>query len=172
MFKAPALGLLIAAPLLAASAAHADKAQDMAAIQNFRLTDDYMAKYQAVEDDIVKDPCRLAPLGVLKGGNQSLDQMVAAYDAQPDVHAMLARHGLSAREQILGMLTLIFAGLEIKQQEHPGVTKSTGTMPPISPANLAFYKTHETALRQHIMATARQQMAANHGKLPTCFTHP
>jgi len=57
----------------------------------------------------------------------SLDQMVAAYDAQPRVHAMLARHGLTAREEILGMLTLMFAGLEIAQQEHPGVAKSGGT---------------------------------------------
>jgi hypothetical protein len=171
VFKARALGLLIAGPLVAASAAHADKAQDMAAIQNFRLTDDYLAKYQAVEDDIVKDPCRLAPLGVLKGGNKSLDQMVAAYDAQPAVHAMLARHGLSAREQILGMLTLAFAGLEIAQQEHPGAVHSSGTMPPISPDNLAFYKAHEAALKQHIAATARQQLAANHGKLPACTMH-
>jgi len=168
VLKARALGLLIAGPLLAASAAHADQAHDMAAIQNFRLTDDFLAKYEAVVDDTVKDPCGLAPLSVLNGGNKSLDQMVAAFDAQPGVHAMLARHGLSAREEILGMLTLMFAGLEIAQQEHPGVAGSNGTIPPISPANLAFYKAHEAALHQHITAIAQQQLAANHGKLPAC----
>jgi len=169
VFKTRAHGLLIAGLLMAATAAHADKAQDIAAVQNFRLTDDFLAKYQAVEDDIVKDPCRLAPLGVLKGGDKSLDQMIAAYDAQPAVHAMLARHGLTAREQILGTLTLMFAGLEIAQQEHPGIANSSGTMPPISPANLAFYKAHEAALHQHITAIARQQLAANHGKPPACI---
>jgi hypothetical protein len=153
--------------LLAAAAVHADKAQDLAAVQNFRLTDEFLAKYLAVLDDAEKDPCNhLGLLGILRGGKQSLDQMVAAYDAQPGVHAMLARHGLTAREEILGALTLLAASM---QKEHPDLVQSSGA---VSPVNLAFYKAHETALaasRQHRMELARQRLKANHGKLPACI---
>jgi hypothetical protein len=171
VFKARTLGLLIAGALLAAPAAHADQAQDMAAFQNFRLTDDFLAKYQAVENDTAKDPCRLGPLGIFHSDNKSLDQIVAAYDAQPGVHAMLAQHGLTAREEILGILTLMGAGLEIAQKEHPDQFRNRSTMLPISPANLAFYKAHAAALHEHAMTIGRQQLAANHGKLPACMTH-
>jgi hypothetical protein len=98
--------------------------------------------------------------------------MVAAYDAQPGVHAMLARHGLTAREEILGALTLLAASMEIMQKEHPDWVQSTGAKAPISPANLAFYKAHQAAIdheRQHRMELGRQQLKANHGKLPACL---
>jgi hypothetical protein len=167
--KARPLGLAIAGALLLATAAvHADQAQDLAAIQNFRLTDEFLAKYLAVLDDAAKDPCnQLGLLSILRDGKkQPLDQMVAAYDAQPGVHAMLARHGLTAREEILGALTLLAASM---QKEHPDLVQSSGA---VSPVNLAFYKAHETALaasRQHRMELARQRLKANHGKLPACI---
>jgi hypothetical protein len=172
VFNVRTLGLAIAGALMAITAAHADQAQDMAAFQSFRLDDAFMAKYQAAEADAAKDPCHLAPLGLLHGdSNKSLDQVAADYDKQPGVHAMLARHGLTAREDILGAMTLMVAGMETLQKQHPGMVQMSGTMPPIPPANLAYFQAHQADLQQHAMAIGKAQMAANHGKLPACLAH-
>jgi hypothetical protein len=156
------------------TAAQASQAKDVAALQSFRLTDDFLAKYQAVDDDSMKDPdpCHLVPLGLLKSGTgsgKSLDQMTAEYDAQPGVHAMLTRHGLTAREEVLGFMNLFLAAIEVAQEEHPDTVPTSGNIP-ISAANLAFFKSHKAAIQQHSTQLAQQALKANHGKLPACLS--
>ena len=158
--------------VLAATAAQADQAKDVATLQSFRLTDAWLGKHLAVMDDEVKDPCHLTPAFLLGGGgnDKSLDQMVAEYDAQPGVHAMLARHGLTAREEVLGFMNLFLAAIEVAQEEHPDTVQTSGNTPKISPANLAFYKSHKAAIQKHSTQLAQQALKANHGKLPACLS--
>jgi hypothetical protein len=166
------LGLALAlAGSLSATAARADAAGDAAAVQNFRLSDGFLEKYQAVEADVAKDPCRLGAFGLLKSEGKSLDQVAAEYDAQPGVHAMLARHGLTARETLLGMATLMSAAMEDLSKAHPGMVQKDPDAPAVNPANMAFYQSHKDGIRQREMQLAQQMMQANHGKLPACLAH-
>jgi hypothetical protein len=83
---------------------------------------------------------------------------------------MLARHGLTAREEILGMATLVYTALVSAHDEHPDLVQMTGKAPPVSPANLALLKSHAAAIHQHGVQLALQQLQANQGKLPACFS--
>lgn len=153
---------------LAMASVHADPSQDMAALRNFRLTDAFLAKYEAVMDAAAKDPCHLDPSLVLRGNNKSLEQMAADYDARPGVHAMLARHGITAREVVLGEVTLMLAGFEAMKEAHPGMAPAGGSTPPVSPENLAFYRTHRAAIHQHAMQLGQEMLRANQGGQPGC----
>lgn len=149
-------------------------AADMAALQNFRLTDDFIARYEAYEEDAAKKPCELSPITALSGDDaqeRSLDQTVAAFKAQPGVDATLQRHGLTARETILGMMTLMRAAMQELAQRRPDmVEKGEGSMGAISPANMAVYDRHKDELHQHQRQLAREQLKANGGKLPACLS--
>lgn len=148
---------------------------DVAAFQNFTLTDGFLANYQAAETDIAKDPCQLSPMKVMaqantSNGQMTLDRIAAQYDAQPGVHAMLASHNLTAKEMFLGMSTLMAAAAQDLNQAHPGMVKTTGVASHVSPANMAFYESHRQAMHQFNMQLAKQQLHANGGKLPSCLS--
>ena len=81
------LALCLIATVPAACAASSSGGADP---QGFTLTDGFLAKYQAAELDIAKDPCRLGfakfmgmGMGGANGGGMSLEQAAARYDAQP-----------------------------------------------------------------------------------------
>ncbi|MBN8923871.1 MAG: hypothetical protein BGP10_08365 [Rhodanobacter sp. 68-29] len=168
-----ALALCAVAALPAACAASSSgSASDP---QGFTLTDGFLAKYQAVETDSIKDPCQLSPVKVLGltgegAGKATIDQMAARYDAQPGVHAMLASHGVTAKEMILGTVTLMSAAIQELKQQHPGMVQGNGAALQISAANMAFYQSHKQAIRQFNMQIAQQQLRANGGKLPPCLS--
>lgn len=148
---------------------------DAAAVANFRLTDAFIAKYEAYEEEAAKKPCELSPMLVMAGDeneNRSLDQVAAAFAARPGVSAALQRHGLTAREMILGMTTLLGAAMQDAAQQHPEmVAKGEITMEAkIGPANMAVYNRHKDELHRHQMKLGQEQLKANGGKLPSCLT--
>jgi hypothetical protein len=166
----PVLLLSLAASAPAARADSALSPADAAALHSFQLSEDFLQRYMAAGDEIAKDPCRLGMVDLLKQGDRpgSIDQLASHYDAQPGVHAMLARHGLSAREMVLGMVTLTGAAVEELRKLHPeAVQGGDGSM--VSASNLRFYDAHKAQIRQHNQAIAYQQLKANGGKLPACL---
>lgn len=164
-----------AMPANAAAASTAQSATGAATVPDFTLTDAFLAKYQAYQEEAAKDPCALSPLMVLSGEeneNLTFDQAVAKFGAQPGVAAALQRTGLSARDLIVGMATLMGAAAQDLAATHPdmvakGEVKLGGT---VSPANLAFYREQKDALHAHQAALAKEQLAKNGGKLPACMT--
>ena len=86
-----------------------------------------------------------------RAGKMTLDQAAAQYDAQPGVHAMLASHGLTAKEIFLGMTTLMAAAAQDLNQAHPGMVKTSGAAAHVSAANMAFFESHKQAIRQYSM---------------------
>ena len=151
------------------SRADAPSAADVAAIRGFTLNDTFLQHYLDANDDIARDPCRLGMIDLLKHGDTfgSIDQAAAHYDAQPGVHAMLARHGLTAREMVLGMVTLSSAAVQDVRKQHPQAMAEGGL--PVSASNMAFYEAHKAQLHQHMQSVAREQLKANGGKLPACL---
>lgn len=163
------LTLLITAASGPALAADAPSAADIAAIRGFTLNDTFLQHYLDASDDIAHDPCQLGMVDLLKGNDafNSIDQAAAHYDAQPGVHAMLGRHELTAREMILGMMTLTSAAAQDMRRQHPQAMVQGGL--PVSAANMAFYDAHKAQIRQHMQSIGREQLQANGGKLPACL---
>jgi hypothetical protein len=157
------------------AASTAQAATSAAAVPEFTLTDAFLAKYQAYQEEAAKDPCTLSPLMVLSGEeneNLTLDQAVARFGAQPGVAAALQRAGLSAHDLIVGMTTLMGAAAQDIAAQHPDMV-AKGEIKlgvKVSPANLAFYRQHKDTLHAHQMALAKEQLAQNGGKLPSCMT--
>jgi hypothetical protein len=165
-----------AAPLANdAAASTAPAATGAAAVPDFTLTEAFLAKYQAYQEEAATDPCALSPLMVLSGEeneNLTLDQAVAKFGAKPGVAAALQRAGLSAHDLIVGMATLMGAAVQDIAVQHPDMV-AKGEIKlgvKVSPANLAFYHRHKDALHARQMALAKEQLAKNGGKLPSCMT--
>jgi hypothetical protein len=172
---AAALALLVGA---APSARAAAPSAGMAAVANFRLTDSFLKRDIAYVLDTSDDPCRYSLMSALvsmQSNQASLDQIVSRYDARPGVHAMLAKHGLTAREAVVGSFALMAANMQALS-ESPGGKKlgvtTSGTPTPTMRANVAFYKAHSSELRQFhakIGRAARANLQKNGGKLPACM---
>jgi len=164
-----------AQPAAAAGNDPSPSAGDVASLTSFQLTDDFIARYEAYEEEAARKPCELSPMMAMMGdeaGDRTLDQTIAAFDAQPGVHAALQRHGLTARDMILGMGTLLGAAAQDLAKQRPDMVKKgeitiNGT---ISPANMAVYHRHKDELHRHQMQLAREQLKANGGKLPPCLS--
>lgn len=150
----------------------AQQAADMAAVHDFKLTTGFVDKYEAYSEEAARKPCQLSPmLALAKSGKQSmtLDETAAAFDAQPGVHAALARHDLDARELLLGTITLSSAAMQDMQAKHPQLADDDSSGPGVSDANMAFYHKHAKQIRQHQRRIGRAQLKHNGGKLPACL---
>jgi|GEM_PF-1805616 len=165
-----ALTLGLAAPVVAGP-----RDADLRAIQNFKLTPDFLARYEAYEQqDVVQNPCALDPLLALQNAaeHSMLDQTAAEYDAKPGAHAALQRHGLTAHDVLLGMAVWVGAAAQDLAAQNPELVKSGEIqLNPdfkISPENLVFYRQHKDEFRQHQMRLAQEQMQRHGGHLPEC----
>jgi hypothetical protein len=147
---------------------------DVSAVQSFKLTPQFLHNYEAYDEATVQKPCELSPLIALSKskGAQSLDAMIASFDAQPGVHEALKRNGLTAREMILGMTVLLGAAAQEIAAQHPEMAQNgqIKSQVPLSPENLAFYQQHKEEIRRHSTELARAQLKANGGQLPACLT--
>ncbi|HEX7814591.1 hypothetical protein [Dyella sp.] len=163
-----ALMLCLAATVPAACAAPSSGGADP---QGFTLTDSFLARYQAAELDIAKDPCRLGFFKLMGGDSAglTLDQAATRYDAQPGVHAMLASHGLTAHDMLTGVGTLMAAAAQDENTRHPGTFEVKGGHR-VSEANMAFYRSHKQAMQQYNRQLGQEQLRANGGRLPACLT--
>lgn len=168
------LVLAVTAAVAFAPTAHAGKDSvsnaDMAAVHDFKLDEAFLRRYMATGDEIAEHPCKLGLMGLLKGNSDttSLDQMAAEYDARPGVHAMLARHDLTARQMILGVAALTQAAASDMARQHPGLA-GDNPAPSVSDANLRFYRAHKATLHHHMQKLAQRQLKADGGKLPSCM---
>lgn len=74
--------------------------------------------------------------------NQSLDQMVAKLESIPGAKAAVQSAGMTSREYVVFMFSMMEAGLSSWAVSQPG-----GKLPPgVSQANVDFYRKHEAAM--------------------------
>jgi len=149
------------------------RAADLAAFRSFTLSEGFLDKWKAIQQDSVKDPCNLGVASLLAGDDeQSLEQMAASYDAQPGVHAMLERHGLSAREYLVGSFTMLAAGVQDMAKQHPEMVEKgyiqASPAGAVSEANMAFYHQHQADVMQLMQKLGQQTLSANGGHMPDC----
>jgi hypothetical protein len=136
-FAACAMALL-ASPFAAA------QDRDTQEIVAYVLTDAALAKY-------IKATKNLAALPGSKPGDcdagddsMSLAEMTAAFDGVPGVKAAIQSAGMTTREYVVFMWSLLHNGLAAWGISQPGGKLPAGT----SKANVDFYKRHEAELQQ------------------------
>lgn len=167
------LAVAASVPARAAAPSHADQA----AITNFRLTESFLKRDQAYVLDTRGDPCRYSMMSTfmqLLGGNVSLDRAASAYDARPGVHELLAKHGLTAREAILGGFAMFITGMKVASGGPDGRKMDmtvSGASTPVMRENVEFYKAHLPEIHQfqaRMDAAGRELAQRSGGKMPAC----
>lgn len=171
---------LIAATLLAlalglsASCAQASDGQfgsitKIALQQHFALTEGLLARYEAAHADVHASPCKAltgSDLQALQQGHApAFDQMTARYDAQPVMHAILARHGITAKDYLLTQAVLgaarIKYGHQMMEKVNPHAASDIDpSMTLISAGNYSFYTTHRSQIQQAALREIHSQSPA------------
>lgn len=147
------------------------------AVGSFRITNDFFQRDHALSLDLAQDPCAHGRRPTLTlelaqqvgEGKLGMDQAIQQFGAQPGMAALLAKHGLSARDAFVGAFAMM-AALARVMPAPPGAASSGPDTPTIR-ANAAFLKAHmaeQHAYGQKVDAIARQRIAANGGRLPAC----
>lgn len=77
-------------------------------------------------------------------GQESIDQMVAKINAKPGAQAAIQSAGMTSREYVVFMFSMLQSGMSAWALKQPG-----GKLPPgVSQANVDFFNKHETAMAQ------------------------
>lgn len=154
---------------------------DRAAVANFRLTDSFLQHDQAMALELAKMPCgtSAAMLQAFLGfgsGRLSLDEASAQITAAPGMQGLLAKHGLTARDALLGGLELlrIKTHATASKMRANGADVSTSSQPesPTQRANDAFIAAHRQEIQQHdaaMRAIAQQRAHDDPGAAMACL---
>lgn len=113
-------------------------------LQEFQLTEAFLNKYLAVQEDIAKDPCNLSIISLR--GNSS-DNGFKTWANNPDVRAMLASHDLTPKQYMVGYMALMVAGMQSMARKHPDADIHIGIK--VSDENVAFFRKHHQQIKQH-----------------------
>lgn len=143
------------------------------AIQNFDLNGDFLAKYENLMAQTAKQPCKLNPAympGLFvdsQGKPLAFAAAAQKYDSQPDVHETLTKIGLTARQVLAGMSTIMAASVQATEHQYPDLVKKEqfANLDLVNSKSMAFYHKHEATmnvLARHI----GDAMFGDNGKNP------
>lgn len=139
-------GLLFAAFALALAAVVPAVAQDRDAeeVGRYVLTESGLSKFTQATRNIagVPDACERQDDDDNPDDLKSIDQMVAKMNSTPGVQGAIQSAGLTTREYVVFMFSMMQNGLAAWAVSQPG-----GKLPPgISQANVDFFKQHEVQM--------------------------
>lgn len=137
---------LATALVLALGAAGLAVAQDRDTqeVGRYVLTESGLAKFSQATRNIAAVPGACERDDDDSDDLKSIDQMVAKMNSVPGIQAAIQSAGLTTREYVVFMFSMMQNGLAAWAVSQPG-----GKLPPgISQANVDFYKRHETAMAE------------------------
>ena len=137
--------LLIAAALLGPAGPAAANEQDKREVSAYVLTEGGLAKFAQATQNLAAIPGACVEKGEEDdgSGDESIDQMAARLDSLPGAKAALQSAGMSSREYIVFMFSMMEAGLS------SWARSQSGKLPPgVSQANVDFYESHEKAMAE------------------------
>lgn len=114
---------------------HALTPSDRTAVQQYTLTEASFQQLLATAKDARASKVKI---DMLDPKAHTLDERAADLDRNPDVHALLARHGLDARNFLLGEYALLAAEFAVKYGSQPNIDTQLA-----NPANVALFRKHE-----------------------------
>lgn len=130
---------LLSLPLLAqGSIQHSLTPADRGQVQAYKLDEASFQKLLAVAHEARASK---QPIDIVVPQAHSLADTVQALHARPAVTALLARHGLSTRDFVLGEYALLGAEFAVKYPDQPGSDASLA-----NPDNIALYRRHQADL--------------------------
>jgi len=134
----------LAAVLWLPPAAHAQTA-DAKEVSRYVLTEAGLGKFTRATQNLAAVPGACVREDSDDGSsNASLDQLVAKLEATPGAKAAIQSAGMTSREYIVFMFSMMEAGLSAWAVKQPG-----GKLPPgVQQANVDFFNAHETAMAQ------------------------
>lgn len=147
---------------------------------HFTLTDDLLARYEAVHTDVFASPCSALPTpdyqAMKQGKMPTVDDVAARYDAQPVMHAILTRHGLTAKRYLLANAVIGAGrtkyGRQLIEKLNPQAAKNIdSSMTIISPANYSFYVAHRSQLQHAMQQEMHSQSADSAALKANCLMH-
>jgi len=138
---------LAAALIISSSAASLAKGSDispadLAQLKSYTLSMDKIKAMQAAMDDAKKSGMD-KKMTNSNDNAQSLAQMEANVKTMPGAMAMFSKHGLTAHDVVVMPLALMDAGTAVA---YPSAASKLSDR--VSPAQIAFYKQHETELKK------------------------
>lgn len=110
---------------------------DQLVLRNYTLTQDNVTKLNAAQRDA---DAKQLDLKFFDAQTHSIDAAAATLDREPGAHALLAAHGLTAREGVLTALAAGSAMMSIKLAHTPYASKLQTAQ--VNPANVAFVRAH------------------------------
>ncbi len=142
---AAALAFAMAIGLLAPDAAVAQDG-DSREVSAYVLTESGLAKFAQASRNLAAVPgaCEEEADDDDSDDQQSIDQMVAKINARPGAQAAIQSAGMTSREYVVFMYSMLQSGMSAWALKQPG-----GKLPPgVSQANVDFFNQHETAMVQ------------------------
>ena len=118
--------------------------RDNREVSAYALTESGLAKFAQASSNLAAVPgaCEEEADDDDSDDKQSIDQMVAKINAKPGAQAAIQSAGMTSREYVVFMFSMLQSGMSAWALKQPG-----GKLPPgVSQANVDFYNTHETAM--------------------------
>ena len=137
-------GLLIVAAALGLAGPAGANESDKREISSYVLTEAGLGKFTRASQALAAVPgaCTRADEDDGGSGNESLDQLVAKLNAVPGAQAAIESAGMTTREYVVFMWSMLESGLSA------WAVKQNGKLPPgVQQANVDFYNKHEGAMR-------------------------
>jgi len=136
-------GLLIVAAALGFAGLAAASESDKREISGYALTEAGLGKFTQATQNLAAVPgaCARGHTDDGGSGDESLDQLVARLNAVPGAQAAIQSAGMTTREYIVFMWSMMESGLSA------WAVKQNGKLPPgVQQANVDFYNKHEAAM--------------------------
>lgn len=134
--------LIFVAAALALAVPAAANEQDKREISAYVLTESGLAKFKQATQNLAAAPGACTREDQDDDSNsQSIDQMVAKLNATPGAQAAIQSAGMTSREYVVFMFSMMEAGLSA------WAVAQSGKLPPgVQQANVDFYKQHEAQM--------------------------
>jgi hypothetical protein len=137
--KAVIVAAAISQPGLAAA-----EDKDLREVSAYALTESGLAKFTQATKNVAIVPGACEQQGDDDDTLKSIDQMAAKLNSMPGVQAAIQSAGMTTREYVVFMFSMMQNGMAAWAVSQPG-----GKLPPgISQSNVDFYKKHETAMAE------------------------
>jgi hypothetical protein len=148
----PVWALLLCLTAVGSPAAHALTPTEQDEVQKFTLTEDFLQRFGAANQEVQAKGLGVHPAQIQKqtsGKTPTIDTFTTSIEQNPGELAILQRHGLTARQAVLGTIVLGSARLrDMQMTRDPELAKKMGPSKDVSPANMAFYQAHKDEIHQ------------------------
>jgi hypothetical protein len=115
---------------------------DKLEISGYALSEAGLAKFTRATQKLAAVPGACAEQDDDDSDSQSIDQMVAKLNAVPGAQAAIQSAGMTTREYVVFMWSMMQSGMSAWAQSQ------SGKLPPnVSQANVDFYKKHEAEMK-------------------------